>query len=156
MHKRLYFHIGVVIPASKVFFSPTQSYSFQEMLVLESIIQLRTFGLGPWEQTKSLEMPPFSAHLQELCLLPVCTGDLTWSLGWRQTRRDTWMFASCFFSSGERAVALAGMHHSESLERHCMGCVLGGGKLILSSLLLREIGLWTYKQRCFKGRQLHP
>lgn len=51
MPKRLYFHPAVVVSVGKVFFSPFQS--FLKILVLEAIGQLKTFGLGLWEQTKS-------------------------------------------------------------------------------------------------------
>lgn len=130
--KRLYFHAAVVFPAAKVFFSPSPKkiLLFPKILSFGSNKTAQDFWFVSLRTNQGFCKCLHS--LQEPCSLPMCTGDST--LGWKQTRRDTGMFAFSFISSGERTVTLAGMYLSKSLERYCMGslentCMLGDGKL---------------------------
>lgn len=161
MPKRLYFLLAVVVPVAKVFFSPSQSYSFLKILILEATRQVRTFAWGPWEQTRTFGNASMLRPSAGALLSPSLCRRIALSLGWRQTRRDTWMFAFCFSSSGERTVTLAGMLLPESLEDTL-------DSIVWKMPACREVGNWTGRfdfpfvqrnrafKRCFKGRQLHP
>lgn len=175
MPKRFYFHPAVVIPVAKVFFFPSQSYSFLKILVLEAIRQLRTvlFGLGTliysglslvlglWEQTKSF------GNASILCRSSACS----------QSAQETQLCLWAEDRPGEThgcllpAFPLLGREQS-----HWLGCTslnlwrdtawavwktpasweVGNWIGLFEFPFVQRNRAWTYKQRCFKGRQLHP
>lgn len=157
MPKILYFHPAVVVPGAKVFFSPSQSYSLLKILILEAVRQLRTFVLVPWEQTKSFGNVSILWTSAGVLLSPNLHRRLDSVFGLKTDQERHIEF--CFLHShvgchvplwifGEILYGLSGKYlHAGRWET---------GLGYLSSLLFKEIGLWTCKQRYFKGRQLHP